>query len=134
MREHETKGIAPAMTAPEKATVLNGYRDRLTSKLSFSKLREAVRILGANLPTKLDWMEKTAVFGALGITWNDIKDDVNPAPQDQKDMLSWHEYEQRLTRSDEDALDYPGLFAGTWVHWGRAPFAPLIDTVSTPGS
>jgi hypothetical protein len=75
------------MTAGEKTTVLSGYRDRLTKKLSFSKLHEAVNILGANLPTKLDWLEKTAILGATGIKWDEIKDDVTSAPQTERDML-----------------------------------------------
>jgi hypothetical protein len=40
------------------------------------------------------------------------------------EVVSWPTYERRVARSEDDALQYPGLFRGTWVNWGRAPYAP----------
>jgi hypothetical protein len=44
-------------------------------------------------------------------------------------VLPWSAYEQQLSSSEKDADLYPGLFRGTWVNWGRAPYPPL-DAVS----
>jgi len=47
-------------------------------------------------------------------------------------VVPWRVYERRLERSELDAVEFPGLFAGTWVHWSRAPVPPLEAPVGRP--
>ena len=74
------------LSPAEKATVVAGYRERLAHKLSFAEMREAVVTLGLNLPTKLDWLERTALFTS-GIAYREIQPFVTAAPQGERDML-----------------------------------------------
>lgn len=77
-----------SMTAAEKATVRAGYRDKLASKLNFQQMKVAVTSLDADLPTKLDWMEKATFLGMTSlIRYDEIRDVVQGVPQAQKDLL-----------------------------------------------
>lgn len=39
-------------------------------------------------------------------------------------IVPWADYRRSVSASDTDGSDHIGLFAGTWVHWLRAPFPP----------
>ena len=84
----EVVNLLGTMTAAEKSTVRAGYRDKLASKLNFQQMKQAVTSLGADLPTKLDWMEKATFLGLTSlIKYGEISDIVKPAPQPEKDLL-----------------------------------------------
>ncbi len=84
----EVVNLLGIMTAAEKSTVRAGYRDKLASKLNFQQMKQAVTSLGADLPTKLDWMEKATFLGLTSlIKYGEISDIVKAAPQPERDLL-----------------------------------------------
>lgn len=92
--EEQVISLLGRMTAAEKHTVIAGYRDRLAHTLNFSEMRRAVDNLGAELPVKLDWMQKASLL-TLAIRYSEIQPEITAAPQTERDMLNnarWKEF------------------------------------------
>ncbi|WP_163507491.1 hypothetical protein [Fodinicola acaciae] len=84
--EEELIELLGKLSDPDKHTIVVGYRDRLAGVFNFAEMRRAVDKLGAELPVKLDWLQKAA-FMTSGINYSEIKKAVTDAPQAQRDML-----------------------------------------------
>lgn len=53
---------------------------------------------------------------------SDGVDDEGPAARTLT-VVSWEAYTQAITEREALAAAHPGLFAGAWIHWSRAPVA-----------
>ncbi|MFC5263207.1 hypothetical protein ACFPJ1_13925, partial [Kribbella qitaiheensis] len=93
--EEKVIDLLGTMSAPEKRTVLTGYRDKLASALDFGEMKRALANLApVELPVQLDWLQK-ASMATRAIKYSEISKLVDDASQPERDMLKnarWREF------------------------------------------
>src|SRR4051794_16078818 len=60
--------IIGKLSAPDKQTLLAGYKGKLAHALDFAHMKQATASLGASLPVRLDWLQ-AAAFITSGISY-----------------------------------------------------------------
>ena len=127
----EVLNILGRMTPTEKRTITAGYRDRLAHLFHFNEMKEAVVTLGLDLPTKLDWLDKTALLTS-GINYNEIQAFVTSAPQTERDMLKnarWRSFFVSVCTNQTifTAVNDLGFDLVTKLEWIRTEASALLS-------
>jgi hypothetical protein len=119
------------MNPSEKRAVLGGMRSRMTSVLNFNQMKTAVQLLGADLPTALDWLQGASIM-TIAISYSEIQPLITRAPRHERLALKtprWQTFFRTVcnTRTMIEAVNDLGFDLVTKLEWIRSESSALFS-------